>query len=274
MKILFVGDVVGRSGRGVLCDFVPQLRAEYGLDVVIVNGENAAGGFGITPSICKNFFDHGVDVITLGNHSFDQPTLGPWIGQENRVLRPMNEQQNPVGHGFYTYKLPDGRQFAVANMMGGLFMPKAHDPFQMIDGVFPRCALRCHGGPMSAFVLDFHGEASSEKIAMGWYLDGRASLVIGSHTHVPTADDRILPKGTAFQTDAGMCGDYASIIGVDTTAALNRFLKKDKMHLDPSMGPATLCGTIVETDDRTGLALTIQTIQRGQAFVKERPSHP
>lgn len=267
MKILFVGDVVGRSGRHVIEEWIPKLRADLALDIVIVNGENAAGGFGITPAICRSFFDLGIDVITLGNHAFDQPQLAPWIGPENRVLRPLNEQENPVGNGFYTYKLMDGRRFGVVNLMGKLFMPKSHDPFKTIETIFPTCALKQNGGGLSALIVDFHAEATSEKAALAWHLDGRVSFVVGSHTHIPTADARILPGGTAYQTDAGMCGDYNSVIGVLTDRALNRFRGIDaKSHLDPAMGPGTLFGTVVETDDDTGLAISIQVIQRGHSL--------
>lgn len=253
MKILFLGDVVGRSGRDAVVRNLPNLRREMGLDVVIVNGDNAAGGFGITPQIAKDFFACGVDVVTGGDHIWDQQKeIIPYLAQEKRLLRPENFPVKTVGNGNYLLTLADGRKLLVLHLLGQVFH-KEHTrcPFATADEILEKYRL----GANQAILVDFHAEATSEKMAMGKYLDGRVSVVVGSHTHVPTNDARILPKGTAYQTDAGMCGDYDSVIGFEASGPLERFLTKiSKVKMEAAQGPATLCGLFAEIDDKTGLA--------------------
>ena len=260
MKLLFLGDVVGRSGRDAVVKNVPNLRLEMALDAVIVNGDNAAGGFGITPQIAKDFFACGVDVITGGDHIWDQQKdIVPYLAQEKRLLRPENFPVKTVGSGNYLLTLTGGRKLLVLHLLGQVFH-KEHTrcPFLTTDEILEKYRL----GANQAILIDFHAEATSEKMAMGKYLDGRVSVVVGSHTHVPTADARVLPKGTAYQTDAGMCGDYDSVIGFDAAAPLERFLTKiSKVKMEAAQGAATLCGLYAEIDDKTGLAVECSAIQ-------------
>ncbi len=254
MKILFFGDVVGRSGRDAIVKNVPHLRRDMALDAVIVNGDNAAGGFGITPQIAKDFFACGVDVVTGGDHIWDQQKdITQYLAQEKRLLRPENFPLKTVGSGSYLLSFADGRKLLVLHLLGQVFH-KEHTrcPFLTADEILEKYKL----GNNQAILVDFHAEATSEKTAMGKYLDGRVSVVVGSHTHVPTADARILPKGTAYQTDAGMCGDYDSVIGFESSAPLERFLTKiSKPKMEAAMGTATLYGLYVEVNDKTGLAI-------------------
>ena len=259
MKILFCGDVVGRSGREVVLKHVPLLRREHALDFVVVNGDNAAGGFGINPAICKEFFAAGVDVITGGDHIWDQKEIIPMLAQEKRLLRPHNFPPKNPGKGFEIFTLANGKKIAVLHLLGQVFH-KEHlgCPFALADAVLANVQL---GNQVQAIFVDFHAEATSEKCAMGLYLDGRVSVVVGSHTHIPTADARILPKGTAYQTDAGMCGDYDSVIGFAPDGPMERFLSKvGKAKLEAATGKATLCGLLVETDDKTGRAISAQPL--------------
>lgn len=253
MKILFLGDVVGRSGRDAIVKNLPILRREMALDAVIVNGDNAAGGFGITPQIAKDFFACGVDVVTGGDHIWDQQKdIKPYLAQEKRLLRPENFPVKTVGNGNFLLTLADGRKLLVLHLLGQVFH-KEHTrcPFLVADEVLEQHRI----GASMAILVDFHAEATSEKMAMGKYLDGRVSVVVGSHTHVPTNDARILPKGTAYQTDAGMCGDYDSVIGFEASAPLERFLTKiSKPKMEAAQGTATICGFYIEVDDKTGLA--------------------
>lgn len=253
MKILFLGDVVGRSGRDTVVEEVPNLRRAMALDAVIVNGDNAAGGFGITPQIAKDFFSCGIDVITGGDHIWDQQKeIKPYLAQEKRLLRPENFPAKTVGSGNYLLSLADGRKLLILHLLGQVFH-KEHTrcPFLTADEILDKYRL----GSNTSVLVDFHAEATSEKTAMGKYLDGRVSVVVGSHTHIPTADARILPKGTAYQTDAGMCGDYDSVIGFDAEAPLERFLTKiSKVKMEAAKGKASLYGLYTETDDKTGLA--------------------
>lgn len=252
MKFLFLGDVVGRSGRDAVVSRAAGLKRELALDALIVNGDNAAGGFGINPQSAKDFFAAGVDVITGGDHIWDQKEIVPYLSQEKRLLRPENFPEKTPGHGHYLLPLPGGKSLLVLHLLGQVFH-KEHTrcPFAVADDILSSHRL----GGNTQILVDMHAEATSEKTAMGKYLDGRVSVVVGSHTHVPTNDARILPKGTAYQTDAGMCGDYDSVIGFDAAAPLERFLTKiSKVKLEPAQGPATLCGLYVETDDATGLA--------------------
>jgi len=252
MRILFCGDVVGRSGREVVCQNLPRLRRELGLDFVIVNGENAAGGFGITEKICAELYEAGADVITTGNHVWDQKETVGFIGSDPRLLRPLNYPPGTPGRGAAVFGAPRGKKVMVLNPMGRLFMDPLDDPFAAVERELASQRL---GGTVDAIVVDVHAEATSEKMAMAHVLDGRVSLVVGTHTHVPTADTQILPGGTAYQTDAGMCGDYDSVIGMEKAVPIARFTRKmPTERMAAATGPATLCAVYVETDDKTGLA--------------------
>lgn len=269
MKILFCGDIVGRSGRDILLAKLPYLKQELSLDVIIVNGENAAHGFGITKTICQEFFKAGIHVITTGNHVWDQKEVLSYIDQEPRLLRPLNYPTTAPGRGYILHTDNQGRKILVINAMGRLFMDPLDDPFPAIDSL-----LKAHplGGTVQAIMVDFHGEASSEKMAMGHFCDGRASLVIGTHSHIPTADTQILPKGTAYQTDAGMCGDYNSVIGMDKQVPLHKFTRKTPTdRMTPALGPGTLCALYVETDDKTGLAQRAEPIRLGGRLKETMP---
>lgn len=261
MKILYCGDVLGKAGRKVIHEHVPALRDRLGLDFVIVNGENAAHGFGITPKICQGFYDVGVDVITTGNHAWDQKIIVDYIGGDPRLLRPINYPEGTPGRGKQEYTLPDGRKVLVIQVMGNLFMTETDPAFPAMQMAMLNVNL---GQQYAAVIVDVHAEATSEKMAMGHYLDGRVSLVVGTHSHVPTADTQILPAGTAYQTDAGMCGDYDSVIGMQPKAAIGRFMKDPNAgRLEPCEGAATLCGVYVETDDDTGLATHVEPVRIG-----------
>ena len=261
MKILFCGDIVGRSGREAVIAQVPRLRAELGLDFVIANGENAAGGFGITEKICTALFAAGVDAISGGNHSWDQREALGLIEREPRLLRPHNYPPGTPGRGVAAFEAGGGRKVLVINVMGRLFMDPLDDPFACADRALTQYRL---GGTVGAIVLDHHAEATSEKMAMGHYVDGRVSLCVGTHTHVPTADTMILPGGTAYQSDAGMCGDYDSVIGMDKAVPLARFTRKlPTERLSAASGEATLCAVYVETDETTGLARRVAPVRIG-----------
>lgn len=261
MRILFLGDLVGRDARDAAAAAMPALRAELKLDCIIVNAENAAHGFGITPQICQDLYAAGADVITTGNHIWDQREIIPHIERDAKLLRPLNFPDNTPGRGSTIIETTRGHKVMVVNLMARLFMDALDDPFAAMDKL-----LKFHrlGGDLQAIVVDFHGEASSEKQAMGWHLDGRVSLVVGTHTHVPTADARVMPRGTGYQTDAGMCGNYHSIIGMEAQQAVAKFVRKmPGERLRPAEGDVTLCGTLIETDDKTGLCLSIQPFRRG-----------
>lgn len=261
MRILFIGDVVGRSGREALLEYLPRLKQKLAPDVVIVNGENAAHGFGINDKVCLEMFAVGVDVITTGNHVWDKREVIPYIQKEPRLLRPLNFPEGAGGGGAYKHTLPDGRRILVINVIARLFMAPSDDPFSAANRLVKANPM---GSEVQAIFVDFHGEASSEKVALAHFLDGRVSAVIGTHTHVPTADGRILSKGTAFQTDAGMTGDYNSIIGMKPEAALQRFTCGFSIEsLTPAEGAAMVCGVFVVTDDKTGLAKAIEPVRVG-----------
>jgi 2',3'-cyclic-nucleotide 2'-phosphodiesterase len=247
MRLLFIGDVVGRSGRAVVNSQLPLLRDKWRLDFVVVNGENAAGGFGITEVVCQELIDSGADAVTLGNHSFDQREALVYIERQPRLIRPANYPQGTPGRGANLLETRDGRRVLVVNMMGRVFMEQLDDPFARIDQELAACPL---GVGCDAAIVDFHAEATSEKQAFGLHVDGRASLVAGTHTHTPSADCRILSGGTGFITDAGMSGDYDSVIGMDKEEPLRRFTRRiPSGRFEPAMGPATLCGIAVETGD-------------------------
>jgi metallophosphoesterase (TIGR00282 family) len=262
MRILYLGDVVGRSGRDAVVQRLPEIRRRLEADFVVVNGENAAHGFGITPKICEDFYTAGADVVTLGNHTWDQREIIPYLDSEARVLRPLNYPPGTPGRGSGIFPATRGRKVMVVQVMGRLFMDPLDDPFAAVERELGR--VRLGGGGPDAIVIDIHAEASSEKMALGHAVDGRASLVVGSHSHIPTADAQILPRGTAYQTDAGMCGDYDSVIGMKKEAAIAKFVRKlPGERLSPAEGPGTVCGLLVETEDRTGRALRVAPLRVG-----------
>lgn len=260
MRILFLGDVMGRSGRDAVIEALPRLRDRHQLDFVIVNGENAAGGFGITPRIAEDIFAAGADVITTGNHIWDQPEIQGYIDEDRRLLRPANFPDGTPGVGVGVFKAGE-RQVMVINIMGQLFMNNLDCPFATIDRILGDGPL---GTAADAVIVDIHAEASSEKMAMGHHCDSRVSLVVGTHTHIPTADAQILPHGTAYMSDAGMCGDYDSVIGMQKDESVYRFVSKLRRgRFQAAEGEATLCGVFLETDDKTGLALRVEPLRIG-----------
>ena len=270
MRFAFFGDVVGRAGRKAVTDHLPRLRADLDLHAVVINAENAAGGFGITRATAEELFDAGADVLTLGNHRFDNPQGISVIENETRILRPCNYPPNLVpGRGAGVYQVGDFR-ICVINVLGRVFMDALDDPFQAVERELANAPL---GDVVDAVIVDMHAEATSEKQAMGVFCDGRASLVVGTHQHVPMADTRILVDGTAYQTDAGMCGDYNSVIGMDKEEPLNRFTTRMRStRFTPASGPGTLCGVFVETDNRTGRALRAEPIRIGGVLSQTCPT--
>ncbi|WP_435641691.1 TIGR00282 family metallophosphoesterase [Micavibrio aeruginosavorus] len=271
MRILFIGDVYGRTGRDALAKHLPTLREKLKPDVVIVNGENAAHGIGITESICKEFYGIGTDVITTGNHVWDQREIISYIDRDPKLLRPLNFPKGTPGKGAYKHTLPDGRTILVVNAMARIFMDPLDCPFVAMNELIN--SYRMGPGGVNAILLDFHGEATSEKMAMGHHLDGRVSVVVGTHTHVPTADVQIFNGGTAYQSDAGMTGDYDSIIGVRKDIPIGRFIRK--MYTEkfaPTDGEATVCGLFVETDDRNGWAKNAGAVRIGPRLKEEIPT--
>jgi 2',3'-cyclic-nucleotide 2'-phosphodiesterase len=261
VKILFVGDVVGRSGRTAVAEHLPEMIRNWSLDLVVVNGENAAGGFGITEAIYQEFVDAGADAVTLGNHSWDQREALVFIERAPRLVRPANFPPGTPGRGAALIDTKSGKRALVINAIGRVFMTPFDDPFAILARELAACPLR---EAADAVVVDFHGEASSEKQAIGFFCDGRASLVVGTHTHVPTADHQILPAGTAYMTDAGMTGDYDSIIGMQKDEPMRRFTSGiPAARFEPALGPATLSGIAVETDDATGLAVKVAPVRVG-----------
>ncbi len=269
MNILFLGDVMGKSGRQVLKNQLPQLKRDLQIDTVIVNGENAAGGFGITPKICEEFYELGVNVITTGNHVWDQKEIIPYISKDNYILRPHNFPQSVPGKGFVIYKDAMDRKVLVINVMARLFMDPLNDPIETIYNILDNYKI---GENVSAIIIDVHGEASSEKMAIGHTFDGIVSFIIGTHTHIPTLDAQILENGTAFQSDAGMCGDYDSVIGGEKEGWVARF--KHKMptgRINVSSGEATLCGVFVCINDADGMAVHIEPIIKGPHLINRYP---
>jgi metallophosphoesterase (TIGR00282 family) len=269
LRVLFLGDLVGRAGRNAAVNRLPQLVADHKLDFVVVNGENAAAGFGITEEILREVLGAGADVVTTGNHVFDQREALVFAARQERFLRPLNYPEGTPGRGVGMYLARNGARVLVINAMGRVFMDPLDDPFAAIDRELAACPLREQA---DAVIVDFHAEASSEKQAMAHHLDGRASLVVGTHTHVPTADHRVLPGGTAFQTDIGMCGDYQSVIGMDMNEPLRRFLQKvPGERFQPADGPASLSGIAVEIDDGTGLATAVAPLRMGGVLSEAIP---
>jgi hypothetical protein len=269
MRILFIGDIVGRSGRNILLDRLPKLIADWKLDLVVVNGENAAGGFGITETIYNDFIDAGADAVTLGNHAWDQREALVFIERAPRLIRPINYPSGTPGRGAAMIDAKNGKRALVINAMGRIFMEPLDDPFTAIERELAACPLR---SAADAIVIDMHCEATSEKQAMGYLADGRVSLVVGTHTHAPTADHRILPGGTAFMSDVGMTGDYESVIGMTKDEPLGRFLRRiPQAKFEAANGPATLCAVAVETDDATGLAKKVGPVRLGGILEEARP---
>jgi metallophosphoesterase (TIGR00282 family) len=269
MRLLFLGDVVGRPGRQAVIAKLPGLRERYKLDFVVVNGENSAGGFGITEAICADLIDAGADAVTLGNHAFDQKETLVFIERQPRLLRPLNYPPGTPGRGSGIFKAANGADVLVINAMGLVYMPELGDPFRAVEAEVAACGLK-RGA--DAILVDFHAEATSEKQAMGYFLDGRVSLVAGTHTHAPTADERVLPEGTAFISDVGMCGDYDSVLGMDRTEPLNRFLTKiPRSRMEPAVGPGTISGVAVEIDDSTGLATNVAGLRLGGVLTPNEP---
>ncbi len=270
MRIIFLGDVVGRTGREAVRAALPGLRAGLRADLIVVNAENASHGFGLAPDMARALFEAGADVITLGNHAWDRKELIPYIAENPRVIRPLNFPPGTPGAGSVVAELQDGRKALVLNVMGRLFMDSLDCPFRTSAVELSRHRM---GGTVAAIVIDFHAEASSEKMAFGHSFDGQVSLVVGTHTHSPTADHQILAGGTAYQTDAGMCGDYDSVIGMQKEGAASRFWRKmPGEKLQPAEGDCTVCGVFVETDDATGLAKRIEPIRQGGRLSQTLPS--
>jgi len=271
MRLLFLGDMVGRSGRTAVFERLPALISDFRLDFVVVNGENAAGGFGVTEEILLQTLAAGADVMTTGNHVWDQREAIEFCERHEAFLRPANFPAGTPGRGANLYRAKNGAQVLVANIMGRVFMhPDLDDPFQSAEAILTACPL---GEQADAVVIDFHAEATSEKQCFGHFVDGRASLVVGTHTHVPTADCQILNAGTAYMSDAGMCGDYDSSLGMDKEEPLNRFLSKmPKGRFEAAAGPATICGVAVEISDRTGLAEKVAPLRLGPRLAETIPA--
>ncbi len=270
MRLLFLGDVMGRTGRSAVAERLPRLRADWGLDFVVVNGENATGGMGLSADHARGLLAAGADVLTLGDHAFDQKDMAQFLETEPRVIRPVNYSRLAPGHGWRIFDAPGGRRVLVAQVLGRVFMKQPFDdPFSAIEPV-----LKAHplGRAVQAAVIDVHAEATSEKMGLGHWCDGQASLVVGTHTHVPTGDAQILKGGTAYLTDAGMCGDYDSVIGMEKMEPMRRFVTgMARGRFEPAAGEATLSGVFVETDDRTGLALRVAMVRQGGRLQDARP---
>jgi hypothetical protein len=262
MKLLFLGDVMGRAGRTAVAAELPGLRRRLGLDFIVVNAENASGGAGLTGAHAAELLAAGADCLTLGDHAFDHRDLLGAIEAEPRILRPLNYAKGAPGAGARLFDAPGGRRVFVAQALGQVFMKRPFDdPFSALDAALKAAPL---GARATAVIVDVHAEATSEKMALGHWLDGRASLVVGTHTHVPTADTQILARGAAYQTDAGMCGDYDSVIGMDKLEPITRFVTgMAKARFEPATGAATLCGVYVETDDATGRATRAEPLRLG-----------
>lgn len=269
MRLLFVGDVVGRSGRRVLLEKLPGLRKRYALDFVVVNGENSAGGFGITEAILNEFLEAGADCVTLGNHAFDQKDALVFITRQPKLVRPLNLPKGTPGRGAGLYKAANGADVLVINALGRVFMSEMDCPFRAIDNEITACKLKIGA---DAIFVDFHAEATSEKQALAHFLDGRVSAVIGTHTHAPTADHRVMAGGTAYMSDAGMTGDYDSVLGMDATEPVNRFLTRiPSERFSPAEGAATLSGVAIEIDDRNGLATAVMPVRLGGVLTPTEP---
>lgn len=269
IRLLFLGDIVGKAGRQAIAKHLPELRERLQLDVIIINAENAAGGFGVTRNIAEDLFALGANIITTGNHVWDQKEILNWIADEPRVLRPINLPDGAPGAGTATIITARGHKVLVMNPMGRLFMDAIDCPFTAVESVLEANPL---GSAVNAIMIDFHAEAPSEKQAMAHFVDGRASLVVGTHTHTPTADAQILPGGTAYQTDAGMCGDYGGVIGFSPETPVARFTRKlPTSRLAPMEGDGTMCGVYTEVDPATGLTLAVHPVRVGGRLIQSLP---
>ncbi|MDR1025933.1 MAG: TIGR00282 family metallophosphoesterase [Lactobacillus sp.] len=259
MRIFYCGDVVGRAGRDAVIDNIEHVKATYKPDVFIVNIENAAHGFGVTPGIAREFFDKGIDVLTLGNHTWKQREISPFMDQNKRLVRPLNYPEGLPGHGYCEYELANGKRILVTQVLGRLFMDPIDNPAIALDKLLSRYIL---GKNIDAIFVDVHAEATAEKLAIGHYMDGKVSVVAGSHTHVPTADACIRDKGTAYITDVGMCGNYNSVLGFEIDEPINRVRQKyTGGRLVVCRDNGTMFGICVETDDKTGLATKIEQVR-------------
>lgn len=261
MRLLFIGDLVGRSGREAVFKHLPDLKNRLKPDFIIANVDNAAHGFGVNEKICTALYEAGIDCLTGGNHIWDQREVLSYINRDNKLLRPINFPEGTQGQGLQGFKCDNGQNILVIHALGRIFMDPLDDPFAAIDKALSTYRL---GQGVHAIFIDIHAEATSEKMALAHFVDGRASAVIGTHTHLPTADYQILPGGTAFQADAGMTGDYDSVIGMNKAEPIHKFTKKTPTkRMSPATGEATLCGTFIITDEKTGLARSIQPVRAG-----------
>lgn len=268
MNILFVGDVFGSAGRHIVREHLPHVLETNTVDLLVINGENAAGGFGITPAIAEELFEMGAHVITTGNHVWDKREIFEYMtvpagsdGHGRRVIRPANFAASTPGYGLFQGELPTGQKYAVINLQGRVFMSSCDDPFRKTDELLTQIAAESGA---KVILVDFHAETTSEKAALGWYLDGRVTAVLGTHTHIPTADERILPGGTAFQTDVGMSGPYDSVIGVEVEQVLQRFLTGMPGKFEAAKGNPKMCAALIQCDGATGRAHGIQRIMLGE----------
>lgn len=256
MNILFIGDIFASGGRGIVAEHLSKLIQEFNIDLAIANAENSAGGFGITPSISEELLALGLDVLTGGNHSFDKREVYDYLNRQPKLLRPANFAPGLPGNGVYTSSTKKGIPYAVINLQGRVYMSHTDCPFRKVDEILgtldPAIKIR---------FVDFHAEVTSEKVAMGWHLDGRATAMIGTHTHVPTADTRVLPLGLAYQTDAGMTGPYDSVIGVEKTNIINRFMTGISARMEAAKGGVELHGVVIKADETTGRAISIQRVR-------------
>lgn len=265
MNILFIGDIFGSAGRKIVAEHIGHLRSTHAVDLTVINAENAAGGFGVTPQIAEDLFGLGADVLTTGNHVWDKRELIDYLNsvpadsQEmpRRILRPLNMYPGVPGYGVFEGTTESGIPYAVVDLMGRVFMHGTNDPFRAIDEALQKITAK-------VIVVDFHGEATSEKVAMGWHLDGRVTAVLGTHTHIPTADERVLPNGTAYQTDVGMSGPYDSVIGVEKEMVLHRFLTGMPGKFEAAKGDPKMCAALIACDPQTGRASSIQRIMLGE----------
>jgi metallophosphoesterase (TIGR00282 family) len=253
VKLLFIGDIFGSAGRKIVGDHVADIRASQNIDVVIANCENSAAGFGVTPGVAEELFRYGIDVMTSGNHIWDKKDIFDYIGRAPRLLRPANYPPGVPGNGLYIHETPSGVKCAVINLQGRVYMPQTDCPFRKADEI-----LAALPADVKVRFVDFHAEVTSEKMAMGWHLDGRVSALVGTHTHIPTADTRILPAGTAYQTDCGMTGPFDSVIGVEKESILHRFLTALPAKMEPAKGKVELNAVIVEVDEVTGKAIAVR----------------
>lgn len=254
MNVLMIGDVVAKPGRLAVLERIQDLREQYSIDLAIMNAENLAGGFSVTPSLCEQLFDAGIDVMTSGNHIFDKKEAIPYIAKQPRLIRPANYPPNTPGNGMWTGTI-QGRPVAVINLMGRVFMPPSDDPFRVADQI-----LASIPAETKVRIVDMHAEATSEKVAMGWYLDGRVSAVLGTHTHVQTADERLLPEGTAYLTDLGMTGSYSGVIGMNKEDVIARFTTAIARRADHSTQQARVCGAVIDVDEETGKSRGIKRL--------------